>query len=136
MTQMQQPTDERELNRLYADFDAEHLTPLWTQLDELMPMSPTPRALPFVWKWSTLYPLARRDGDLVPVGRGGESRAIALANPGLGGSPYVSPTLWAAIQYLVPREAAPEHRHIQNSFRFVVPGVGERIGFNVAPVAR
>jgi len=37
MTQTQQPTDERELTRLYADFDAEHLTPLWTQLDELMP---------------------------------------------------------------------------------------------------
>ena len=58
MTQTQQPTDQQDLNRLYADFDAEHLTPLWTQLDELMPMSPTPRAVPFVWKWSTLYPLA------------------------------------------------------------------------------
>ena len=34
MTQTQQPTDERELTRLYADFDTEHLTPLWTQLDE------------------------------------------------------------------------------------------------------
>ena len=33
MTQTQQPTDERALTRLYADFDAEHLTPLWTQLD-------------------------------------------------------------------------------------------------------
>jgi Gentisate 1,2-dioxygenase len=40
MTQTQQPTDERELTRLYADFDAEHLTPLWTQLDELMPTEP------------------------------------------------------------------------------------------------
>src|SRR6476659_5945222 len=85
MTMTQQPTDDRELTRLYQDFDAEHLTPLWTQLDELMPLSPTPRAVPFVWKWSTLYPLAQRAGDLVPVGRGGERRAIALANPGLGG---------------------------------------------------
>ena len=48
MTMTQQPTDERELTRLYADFDTEHLTPLWTQLDELMPMTPAPRAVPFV----------------------------------------------------------------------------------------
>ncbi|TCO54366.1 hypothetical protein EV192_109347 [Actinocrispum wychmicini] len=41
-----------------------------------------------------------RAGGLVPVGRGGERRAIALANPGLGGAPYATPTLWAAIQYL------------------------------------
>ena len=53
--------------------------------------------------------LAARAGDLVPVGRGGERRAIALANPALGGKPYATPTLWAAIQYLMPGEDAPEH---------------------------
>ena len=135
MTQTQQPIDDRELTRLYADFDTEHLTPLWTQLDELMPMTPAPRAVPFVWKWSTLYPLAQRAGDLVPVGRGGERRAIALANPGLGGAPYVTPTLWAAIQYLGPRETAPEHRHSQNAFRFVVEGEGVWTVVNGDPVA-
>lgn len=38
--------------------------------------------------------------------------------------PYATPTLWAAIQYLGPRETAPEHRHSQNAFRFVVEGEG------------
>jgi gentisate 1,2-dioxygenase len=71
-----------------------------------------------------LLELAGRSGDLVPVGRGGERRAIALANPGLGGKPYATPTLWAAIQYLMPGENAPEHRHTQNAFRFVVEGEG------------
>ena len=98
-------------------------------------MTPAPRAVPFVWKWSTLYPLAQRAGDLVPVGRGGERRAIALANPGLGGAPYVTPTLWAAIQYLGPRETAPEHRHSQNAFRFVVEGEGVWTVVNGDPVA-
>jgi gentisate 1,2-dioxygenase len=135
MTMTQQPTDDRELARLYQDFDADHLTPLWTQLDELMPMTPAPRAVPFVWKWSTLYPLAQRAGNLVPVGRGGERRAIALANPGLGGAPFVTPTLWAAIQYLGPRETAPEHRHSQNAFRFVVEGEGVWTVVNGDPVA-
>ena len=70
-----------------------------------------------------------------PVGRGGERRAIALANPGLGGAPYVTPTLWAAIQYLGPRETAPEHRHSQNAFRFVVEGEGVWTVVNGDPVA-
>lgn len=113
-----------ELARLYEDFEAENLVPLWTQIDDLMPMHPRPRAAAHVWRWSTLYPLARRAGDLVPVGRGGERRAIALANPGIPGRPYISPTLWAAIQYLGPKETAPEHRHSQNAFRFVVEGEG------------
>jgi len=127
--------DDPELEQLYVDFAAEHLNPLWTQLGDLMPMVPTPKAVPFVWKWSTLYPLARRAGDLVPVGRGGERRAIALANPGLGGLPYASPTLWAAIQYLGPKETAPEHRHSQNAFRFVVEGDGVWTVVNGDPVA-
>lgn len=79
------PEDTEALQRLYADFEAEHLKPLWTQIDDLMPVVPNPKAVPHVWKWSTLYPLAKRSGDLVPVGRGGERRAIGLANPGLGG---------------------------------------------------
>ncbi|MCK0089964.1 cupin domain-containing protein [Rhodococcus sp. F64268] len=124
-----------ELRKLYDDFATENLNPLWTQLGDLMPMAPTSKAVPFVWKWSTLYPLAQRAGDLVPVGRGGERRAIALANPGLGGVPYVTPTLWAAIQYLGPKETAPEHRHSQNAFRFVVEGEGVWTVVNGDPVA-
>lgn len=123
------------LDELYNDFDSEHLIPLWTQLNDLMPRSPTPKALPFVWKWRVLYPLAQRAGDLVPVGRGGERRAIALTNPGLGGAPYATPTLWAAIQYLGPKETAPEHRHAQNAFRFVVEGEGVWTVVNGDPVA-
>lgn len=128
------PPDSPELRELYQGFEDSHLVPLWTQIDDLMPMTPTSDAVPHVWKWSTLYPLARRSGDLVPVGRGGERRAIGLANPGLGGNAYVSPTLWAAIQYLGPQETAPEHRHSQNAFRFVVEGEGVWTVVNGDPV--
>jgi gentisate 1,2-dioxygenase len=127
--------DSPELSELYEDFDRENLTPLWTQLDDLMPMQPTPRAVAHVWRWNTLYPLAQRAGDLVPVGRGGERRAIALANPGLPGTAFATPTLWAAIQYLGPKETAPEHRHSQNAFRFVVEGEGVWTVVNGDPVA-
>ncbi|AOD24874.1 cupin (plasmid) [Rhodococcus sp. p52] len=129
-----QPEDTPELRELYAGFEANHMIPLWTQIDDLMPTSPSPKAVPHVWKWSTLYPLAQKSGDLVPVGRGGERRAIGLANPGMGGRAYVSPTLWAAIQYLGPKETAPEHRHSQNAFRFVVEGEGVWTVVNGDPV--
>lgn len=128
------PEDTEELRQLYRDFDAQHLMPLWTQRADLMPIHPQPVAVPHVWKWSSLFPLAQRSGDLVPVGRGGERRAIGLANPGLGGRAYVSPTLWAAIQYLGPKETAPEHRHSQNAFRFVVEGEGVWTVVNGDPV--
>ncbi|MEM6460713.1 MAG: cupin domain-containing protein [Pseudomonadota bacterium] len=129
-----QPEDTPELRSLYKGFEDNHLVPLWTQLGDLMPIHPKPRAVAHVWKWSDLLPLAEKSGELVPVGRGGERRAIGLANPGLGGHAYVSPTMWAAIQYLGPRETAPEHRHSQNAFRFVVEGEGVWTVVNGDPV--
>ena len=119
-----QPEDTPALRQLYADFKDNHLNPLWTQTANLMPPHPRPKAVAHVWEWGALYDMAVRSGDLVPVGRGGERRAIGLANPGLGGRAYVSPTLWAAVQYLGPGENAPEHRHAQNAFRFVIEGEG------------
>jgi gentisate 1,2-dioxygenase len=115
---------ESALSDLYTDFAAAGLMPLWTQRADLMPTEPAPAARPHLWRWEVLYPLAARAGELVPVGRGGERRAIALANPGLAPQPYATPTLWAAIQYLGPRELAPAHRHAQTAFRFVLQGEG------------
>lgn len=119
-----QPTPTPELEQLYRGFEQELLVPLWTEIGDLMPLAPRSRAIPHVWRWAKLLELADQAGHLVPVGRGGERRAIALANPALGGKPYATPTLWAAIQYLMPGENAPEHRHTQHAFRFVVEGDG------------
>lgn len=119
-----QPAPSAELNELYRDFEIEMLVPLWTEISGLMPVEPTSNAVPHLWRWKRLYEAAARAGDLVEVGRGGERRAIALANPGLGGRPYATPTLWAAIQYLNGGEDAPVHRHSQHAFRFVIEGEG------------
>ncbi len=133
-----QPARTPELEQLYRDFESELLIPLWTEIGNLMPTSPRSDALPHRWRWSTLLAAAARAGELVPVGRGGERRAIALANPGLGGRPFATPTLWAAIQYLNARESAPVHRHSQHAFRFVVSGSGVSTVVNgdVVPMRR
>ncbi|WP_103338492.1 cupin domain-containing protein [Amycolatopsis sp. CA-126428] len=130
-----QPTPTPELDELYRDFEEELLVPLWTEIGDLMPSSPRPTAHGHAWRWQNLLRLARRSGELVPLGRGGERRAIALANPGLGGAPYATPTLWAAIQYLNPREDAPVHRHTQHAFRFVIEGTGVWTVVDGDPVA-
>lgn len=119
-----QPDVTPALEELYRGFEEELLVPLWTELGDLMPGHPRSKAVAHVWRWEALRRLAARAGDIVPVGRGGERRAIALANPGLGGRPFATPTLWAAIQYLMPGEDAPEHRHSQHAFRFIVEGEG------------
>jgi gentisate 1,2-dioxygenase len=123
------------LDALYRGFEAELLVPLWTEIGELMPLQPASKAVAHLWRWTSLLPLAEQAGALVPVGRGGERRAIALANPGLGGRPFATPTLWAAIQYLNPAEDAPVHRHTQNAFRFVVEGEGVWTVVDGDPVA-
>ena len=135
MQQMDGLADTPELKKLYEDFEKAYLSPLWTQRDDLMPFVPAPAAQAHVWRWKELYALAETSGELVPVGRGGERRAIGLSNPGLPGTAYATPTLWCAIQYLGGRETAPEHRHSQNAFRFVVEGEGVWTVVNGDPVA-
>jgi gentisate 1,2-dioxygenase len=119
-----QPEPSADLAQLYRGFERELLVPLWTEIGDLMPPHPKTKASAHLWRWERLLALAAEAGRIVPVGRGGERRAIALANPSLGGKPYATPTLWAAIQYLMPGEDAPEHRHSQHAFRFVVEGEG------------
>jgi gentisate 1,2-dioxygenase len=129
-----QPEPSPELEALYRGFEHELLVPLWTEIGDLMPLHPKSKAAPHRWRWERLKELAAQAGRIVPVGRGGERRAIALANPSLGGKPYATPTLWAAIQYLMPGEDAPEHRHTQHAFRFVVEGEGVWTVVNGDPV--
>jgi gentisate 1,2-dioxygenase len=109
---------------LYAAMGKVNIQALWTQATDLMPGRPAPQAVPWLWRWDTVLALAAEAGEAVPVGRGGERRALALANPGLGGLPFATPTLWAAMQYLNARESAPAHRHTAAAIRFVLQGSG------------
>ncbi|MGH7088693.1 MAG: cupin domain-containing protein, partial [Stellaceae bacterium] len=57
-----------------------------------------------------------------------ERRALVFANPGLGGKPYVTNTIFAAYSLYNPGERAPVHRHTPAASRFALAGNG---GFTV-----
>lgn len=116
--------EEEALATLYDDMERQHLRPLWRMEKDILPWSPQPKAIPWLWKWSNLFDIAQRSGDLVPITRGGDRRAVALSNPGLGGLPYATPTLWAAVQWLNGGEVAPAHRHTAQAVRFIIDGRG------------
>jgi gentisate 1,2-dioxygenase len=103
---------------------ARDLKALWSIQTQLMPNMPLPATQPWLWRWDTIYPLAKRAGEIITIERGGDRRVLALANPGLHGLPFTSTTLWGAIQYLGPGESAPAHRHTPSAIRFVLVGSG------------
>ncbi|WP_432182404.1 cupin domain-containing protein [Streptomyces sp. NBC_00063] len=112
-----------DLSDLYKDLAVNDLQPLW-ELSGLLTPAPRTRAVPYRWRGKELRELGERAGDLVPVGRGGDRRVLSLSNPGLGGTPYATATLWGAMQYLGPKETAPAHRHTPAALRFVLEGEG------------
>lgn len=112
-----------DLDTLYRDLSENDLQPLW-RLHGLLTSEPTVRTVPFRWRSAVLRGLAERSGELVGIDRGGDRRVLACANPGLGGAPYASSTLWAAVQYLGAGEVAPAHRHTPAALRFVLEGDG------------
>jgi gentisate 1,2-dioxygenase len=125
--------DNPELDAFYRDIAGADLQPLW-ELTGLLTPTPQVRARPFRWRAGDLWKLAQRSGELVPIERGGDRRVLALANPGLGGAPFVSASLWAAVQFLQPGEVAPAHRHSPAALRFVLDGGGVYTLLNGDPV--
>lgn len=114
---------EADLDAFYGDIDDAHLQPLW-EMSGLLTPTPVVRAAPYRWSGEELRALARRSGPLVPIGRGGDRRVLAMSNPSLDGAPFICGTLWAAVQFLQAGEVAPAHRHTPGALRFVLGGDG------------
>ncbi len=125
-----------ELVQLYDDFAAISTSPpLWTQRDDLMPMRPRPR--PSRTSGDGSSSSTSRSGAASSFRwAAGESAARSAWQTRVCRAPRTPPpTLWCAIQYLGGHETAPEHRHAQNAFRFVIEGEGVWTVVNGDPVA-
>lgn len=123
-TEASPDTMEMDVDDLYRKLANTDLVPLWRQQARLNTDAPKPATKAWLWKWSSIIPLAEQAGAEVPIHRGGDRRVLALANPGLGGLPFATSTLWGAVQYLGPHESAPAHRHSASAIRFILSGDG------------
>ena len=72
------------LQVFYMDLERKHLAPLWTATADLLPREPKTKVLPFLWRWSDLWALAQRSGELIPIERGGERRVLAHQSHAVG----------------------------------------------------
>src|SRR5207244_10683117 len=63
-----------------------------------------------VWRWDQIEPRLSCSPQFVVPGRGAERRILRLANPGVPERTSAH-TLSGAIQYLLPGDTAPPHRH-------------------------
>jgi gentisate 1,2-dioxygenase len=80
------------------------------------------RVEPRLWRWSEIEPLLSRSVEFMTPGRGAaERRILRLANPGVPERTSTH-TISVAIQYLLPGEVAPAHRHTPNAIRFMLRG--------------
>jgi len=112
-----------ELDALYGDLAEGDLQPLW-EMKGLLTATPRPTMVPFRWRLADMEKLGTRATELVPLDRGGDRRVLAMCNPGLGGAPFATNSLWAAVQFLGPGELAPAHRHSPGALRFIMDGEG------------
>jgi gentisate 1,2-dioxygenase len=97
-----------------------NLMPLWERTSGLRPGTP---CLPAHWRYADVKPLLLRAAKLITK-REAERRVLVLENPGLRGSTFITNTLFAGLQIILPGEVAPSHRHAPNALRFIVEGTG------------
>lgn len=112
-----------ERQAFYRRLAARHTPPLWEVFGSLFPPEPSPRAIPFLWRFDEIRPLLFEAGRLLTA-REAERRVLVLENPGLPGTSRVTTSLYAGVQLILPGETAPCHRHAAAALRFVLEGHG------------
>jgi gentisate 1,2-dioxygenase len=106
--------------RFSRELAALNLKPLW---EREMRLGPGTAAVPAIWCWAEIRPFLMRGTELITA-REAERRVLMLENPGLPGTTFITTTLFAGLQTILPGEIAPTHRHTPNALRFIVEGEG------------
>ena len=111
-------------NRDRANFSKEisglNMRPLW---ERVMRLKPGTAAVPALWRWAEVHPLLLRACEVITA-KEAERRVLMLENPALAGTTFITTTLYAGLQAILPGEIAPTHRHTPNALRFIVEGEG------------
>ena len=96
------------------------LTPLWERTTRLEPGS---NCVPFAWYFSDTLPLLMKASEVIEK-KQADRRVLVMENPSIQGSSYISNSLFAGLQIIMPGEIAPSHRHSPNALRFLMIGKG------------
>ncbi|MBV2205673.1 MAG: gentisate 1,2-dioxygenase [Pseudomonas sp.] len=115
--------------QFYQRIKQHDMFPLWEQLHNLVPSSPTTPCMSALWSYQTLRPLLMEAGGLITAEEA-VRRVLVLENPSLRGQASVTQSLYAGLQLILPGEVAPSHRHSQSALRFVVEGHGAYTAVN------
>jgi gentisate 1,2-dioxygenase len=97
-----------------------NMKPLW---ERVMRLKPGTAAAPAIWRWAEVQPHLMRAGELITTNEA-ERRVLMLENPALQGTTFITPSLFAGLQLILPGEIAATHRHAPNALRFIVEGEG------------
>src|SRR5258705_5843319 len=84
---------------------------------------PETNVQPYLWAYQEMKDYMVEAGKLISIEDAGR-RGLILANPGLGGDPWMTDTLFGDVQILSPGEEAPAHRHTTSACRFFLEGEG------------
>ena len=106
--------------RFSTELAALHMKPLW---ERVMRLQPGTAAVPAIWRWEQVRPHLLRAAELITTEEA-ERRVLMLENPALKGTTFVTTTLYAGLQVILPGEVARTHRHAPNALRFIVEGEG------------
>jgi len=111
-----------DLEAYRAELRAAGLDAPWTEPGPLIrPKASAVQAR--LWRWTEIEPLVRRSAEFMSPGRGAERRIVRLDNPGVPERTSTH-TISTAVQYILPGEVAPAHRHTPNAVRFMLQGHG------------
>ena len=112
----------KDMDAYCARLEVAGLDAPWSRPGPLIPPKPTATQAR-LWRWSEIEPLLRESSDHLSLHRGAERRVLRLRNPGVP-ERTATHSLVVALQYLLPGEVAPAHRHSPSAIRFMLRGEG------------
>ena len=114
-------TDKTALGNFSRDVTALDAMPLWDRAESAM--RPGTDCAPRLWRYADIRPKLLESAKLISKEEA-ERRVLVLENPRLRGSTFITTTLYAGLQIILPGEIARSHRHTPSALRFLVEGEG------------
>lgn len=72
----------KAMNDYLQQLPAQHLEPLWSQMNVMVPPTPAPVAKPHIWKYADDLPLLHKAAEMVGE-KQAERRVLMLVNPNM-----------------------------------------------------